>query len=156
MYQASRVMTKSLILLPPEMPAIEAMRVLLRNQISGGPVVDSDGNLVGIISEFALLGVVIDETTEQTPIEKLMTQDVVTVDVETPLCDVVQAFLSLRIRRLPVLDNGKLVGQISRRDVLRCIASNTNDGDQLEPRNEIVHPAEASDNEPEFAAQQAE
>lgn len=141
MSQASQVMTKSLITISPDMSATETIRTLLKNKISGAPVVDSDGQLVGIISEFKLLNVVFDELTSNQPVSELMTTDVITVDENAPLCDVAQVFISLRIRRLPVLKDGKLVGQISRRDVLRCIVNEEGDDDQLIHRDELVHPA---------------
>ena len=141
MSQANQIMTKSLITISPDMSARDAIRTLLKNKISGVPVVDSDGQLVGIISEFKLLNVVLDEMTTHQPVSELMTTDVITVDEETPLCDVAQAFISLKIRRLPVLKNGKLVGQISRRDVLRCVVNEEGGDNQVSHRDELVHPA---------------
>ena len=140
MSQDSQVMTRSLITISPEASATEAIRTLLANNISGAPVVNSDGDLIGIISEFKLLNVVISERTASQLVSELMTTDVITVDEETPLCDVAHAFVSLRIRRLPVLKDGRLVGQISRRDVLHCVINEEGD-DEINYRKELVHPA---------------
>ena len=139
MFQASHVMTRSLITLSPGTSAADAIRTLLQHEISGAPVVDSAGNLVGIISEYKLLCVVIEEVTAQTPVGELMTRDVITVEEDTSLCDVAQVLLSLRIRRLPVLKDGKLVGQISRRDVLYCVVSEMSNDDLLCSQDGLVH-----------------
>lgn len=140
MFQASHVMTRSLITLSPGMSATEAVRTLLTNRISGAPVVDHDGQLIGIISEFKLLQVIFDDSTASTPVGELMTRDVITINEDTPLTDVSQAFISLRIRRLPVLKDGILVGQVSRRDVLRCIVNEQGDDSIMSQRDELVHP----------------
>ena len=148
MFQASHVMTRSLTTLSPGTSAVDAIRTLLKHEISGAPVVDSTGHLVGIISEYKLLCVVIDEATAQTPVGELMTRDVVTIEENTSLCDVAQVLLSLRIRRLPVLKDGKLVGQVSRRDVLRCVVNEEGNDALLRSRDELVHPEVSANEEP--------
>ena len=151
MFKASHVMTRSLITLSPDMSAADAIRTLLQHQISGAPVVDSTDQLVGIISEYKLLCVIIDEETAQTPVGELMTKDVITIKERTPLSDVAHTFMYLRIRRLPVLNEGKLVGQVSRRDVLRCIINETGSDDLLRLRDELVHREVSAHEEPQAA-----
>ncbi len=155
MFQASHVMTRSLITLSPDMSAVDAIRTLLQHQISGAPVVDSTDHVVGIISEYKLLCVVIDEATAQTPVGELMTKDVITIEEETPLCDVAQALLSLKIRRLPVLKQGKLVGQVSRRDVLRCVVNEEGNDALLRSRDELVHREVSANDEPQHTAERS-
>lgn len=122
MSQARDVMTTRLVTMTPSMSAADAIETLIDNRVSGAPVVDGDGRLVGIISEFKLLSVVLDLGAAHQPIGELMTTDVVTVEADTPLVDVAQAFISLRIRRLPVVtSDGELIGQVSRRDVLNHV-----------------------------------
>ncbi|MFQ5730477.1 MAG: CBS domain-containing protein [Planctomycetaceae bacterium] len=127
---AADVMAGSPITMSPATPVTEAINTLLHHRISGAPVVDDDGNLVGMISEIDLLNVIVDDGMAFMPVGELMSRQVVTVDDDTPLVDVAQAFLSLRLRRLPVLRGGKMVGQISRRDLLRVIAD-----DDADPRH---------------------
>lgn len=146
MFQASHVMARSLIKLSPGTSVMEAIRTLLKNRISGAPVVDHTGKLVGIISEFKLLEVAFDAATASMPVGELMTKEVITVEEDTPLTDLSQAFISLRIRRLPVVKDGKLVGQVSRRDVLRCVVNETGSDDLLRTRDELVHPEVAAAN----------
>lgn len=127
MHVAANVMTANPVTMSPATSVTEAINILLGNRISGAPVVDDRGNLVGIISEIDLLNVMIDDTVIHKPIGELMSRQLVTVDDDTPLVDVAQAFFSLRLRRMPVLKGGKLVGQISRRDVLRVLADDGSD-----------------------------
>ena len=143
MFEASHVMARQLITFSPETTAVEAIRLLLENKISGAPVVDNHDRLVGIISEFQLLSVIFDTQTALTPVGELMTKEVITIYEDTPLVDVAQAFISLRIRRLPVLKDGKVVGQVSRRDVLRCVVAEHEN--KLNPRVELVHHTSPAD-----------
>ncbi len=116
---AHDVVTKSLVTLMPDTTAEEAIEILLKHKISGAPVVDSDGKLVGIVSEYQLLAVIYDEEFKNQPIKELMTKEVLTVDEQTLLTEIANLFIVHRIRRLPVLREGELVGQISRRDIIR-------------------------------------
>ncbi len=106
--------------------AQDAIEELLKHKISGAPVVDSDGKLVGIVSEYQLLAVIYDEEFKNQPIKELMTKEVLTVEEETLLTEIANLFIVHRIRRLPVLRDGELVGQISRRDIIRFAVQNRN------------------------------
>ena len=121
MQKAKDVMTRDVITLSPHTTAMEAIRILLDNRISGAPVVDSSGRLAGVLSEYQLLAVVYDSNILHSPVSELMTKDVISVDEETTLVDLAQSLVSLRIRRIPVINDGKLVGIVSRRDLLRAV-----------------------------------
>lgn len=121
---AHDVMTKNLVTLEPDTTAEEAIETLLKHKISGAPVVDLDGKLVGIVSEYQLLAVIYDEEFKNQPIKELMTKEVLTVEEETLLTEIANLFIVHRIRRLPVLRDGELVGQISRRDIIRFAVQN--------------------------------
>jgi len=118
-HSAQDIMTKDLVTLGPNTTAQDAIEVRLKNKISGAPVVDSDGKLVGIVSEYQLLAVIYDEEFKNQPINELMTNEVLTVEEDTLLTEIANLFIVHRIRRLPVLRDGELVGQISRRDIIR-------------------------------------
>jgi CBS domain-containing protein len=104
------------------MTAEEVIKMLLEHRFSGAPVTDEQGCLKGIISEYRLLEVIFTPELKNAPVSKFMTTDVVTVDEETPLTEIASQFVLHRIRRLPVVRDGRLVGTISRRDLLRQIA----------------------------------
>jgi CBS domain-containing protein len=129
MYQAGDVMTTSVTTIAPEATVDEAIRILLENQISGLPVVDARGMLAGMISEFQLLETVFDPQIRDEPVCGFMTKDVISVEEGASLADVASLFIMHRIRRVPVLRGGQLVGLITRRDLLRYVAEA---GDQID------------------------
>lgn len=119
-------MTQGLITFRPETELFEAIRQLLKHPISGAPVVDDHGNLVGLLSEIDCLksilsGSYYDYESLGGTVAEYMTLDVDTVEPDADILTVSERFISERRRRFPVVENGRLVGQISRKDVLRAI-----------------------------------
>jgi len=121
-------MTKNVVSVDQDCTVEHAIRTLLEHRISGAPVADGAGNLVGIISEFQLLELIYEPEMRTAPVSRLMTKDVLTVDEQTTLSDVASLFVVHRIRRVPVVRDGRVVGLISRRDVLRRVL-HAGDGD---------------------------
>jgi CBS domain-containing protein len=118
MYRARDVMTTEIATISPKSTVKEAIRILVAKNISGAPVVAEDGALVGIISEYQLLEVIYDPGTKGVLVEDVMTKSVFTVDESAFLPEVASLFIVHRIRRVPVLRDGRLVGVIARRDLL--------------------------------------
>lgn len=116
-------MAKWLFTLKPNDSVFDAMRTFLDNRISGAPVVDEAGHLVGMLSETDLLGVVIqDSYYDQSGgvVADYMKSPVETVESNGDIYSLAERFSHSHRRRFPVLQDGELVGQISRRDVLRA------------------------------------
>ncbi|MEM6798485.1 MAG: CBS domain-containing protein [Planctomycetota bacterium] len=117
-------MIKKLIKLRPKMDVFDAVRMLLRNRISGAPVVDDQGHYLGVFSEKCSMHVLLDAAYEGLPtneVEAFMDTDAQTIAPDTQLLSIAQVFLLTSYRRLPVIDEGgKLLGQVSRRDVLNA------------------------------------
>lgn len=89
---------------------------------SGMPVTDRDGKIIGLVTEFDIIHAARQGKTLATTVaEEIMTHDVITVDVETPIEEVVEILEAERILRVPVTERGRLVGVISRPDVLRWL-----------------------------------
>ena len=102
---------------------VDAMDVLLKHGISGAPVVDGEGALVGIVSEVDLIQVVVQDSYYNEPagiVADFMRSNVETVTSDTDIFTLAEKFIIEHRRRYPVVDKGRLVGQISRRDVLRA------------------------------------
>jgi CBS domain-containing protein len=125
---ARDIMTTRLVTVLPDQPIFEAIRTLLRNQISGAPVVDDGGALVGMLSELDCLKVIAngefydDDHSEEGFVRDYMTSVTQSIDPETDVYSLAQYFVEHTVRRLPVVVRGSvLLGQISRRDVLRTI-----------------------------------
>lgn len=120
MSKAQDVMSRQVITMSPTDTVEQAIRTLLERRISGAPVVDAFGNLVGVVSEFRLMEVVYRPQVKRDLVSEVMTRDVLTVTEQTDLAEVANKFLLHRIRRMPVVRGTQLVGVISRSDVLRC------------------------------------
>lgn len=122
---ARDIMTTNLVVLSPHADVFSAINLLLKKRISGAPVVDMAGNFLGIFSERSCMEVIVNALYDGMPDAGLMPfvdTDPPTVAPETDLLTICQTFLDQATRRLPVLDGQRLVGQISRRDVMRYAA----------------------------------
>lgn len=125
-YTAKEIMTTKLITLKPDTDVFDGIATLIKNKVSGAPVVDDDNNLLGIFSEQSCLEVLIDAAYEGLPtnqIKAFMNPTPETISEDTGLLTMAQIFINKRTRRLPVLRDGKVVGQVSRRDLIRAAAS---------------------------------
>ncbi|MFW6170203.1 MAG: CBS domain-containing protein [Planctomycetota bacterium] len=118
---ARDIMVKKVITLSPETNWHEAAKLLLKNHISGAPVVNEKNELVGMFSEQDMMRALVDAAYDELPCSELcnhMSPDPYTINEDVDLLSIVQAFHNDKLRRLPVIREGKLVGQISRRDVI--------------------------------------
>lgn len=118
-------MTTNLITFKPEQPVDDVIQTLIKNKISGGPVVNDNNELVGVISEGDCLKQVSESRyynmpMEQHTVENRMAKDVETIDGNMNVFDAANKFLESKIRRFPIVENGKLVGQISQKDILKA------------------------------------
>ena len=123
-YTLEDVMATELVIFNPDTLVGTAIHTFLDKKISGAPVVDQEGKLIGMLSEKDCLDTLFKSSYYNNPsgyVRDYMSIELVTVDLYDSLSDVAQKFIDLRFRRFPVLKNGSLVGQISRRDVLKAI-----------------------------------
>lgn len=125
MQTVREIMTRSIVTIGPEATIAEAIDLLLARRVSGLPVVDADGCLVGIITEFALLALAYDENLSNQTVGEHMTNSVITVDADDPVSKVADLCIVHRVRRLPVLEGRQLAGLVSRIDVIASIQAET-------------------------------
>jgi len=146
--KAADVMTRRLITIDPDKSVAEAANLMIEHRISGLPVVDAQGLLVGLISEGDLLHrseMGTDQPQRRSwwlrlisgpaaaaedyvkshshRVEDVMTRSVLTIGPDTELKDIVQLLERHRIKRAPVVDQGRLVGIVSRGNLLQALAS---------------------------------
>ncbi len=121
---AADIMHTDLIRLDPEMDSIEAIGLLLQNRISGAPVIAADGGYLGVFSEKTSMSVVLSSVYDQMPagaVRAYMDTDAGRIiDERKDLLSIAKIFLTTHYRRLPVVRDGRLLGQISRRDALEA------------------------------------
>jgi len=119
----SDYMTRNLVIFKPEQSILEVMELFVKHKISGGPVCDDRGTLVGIISEADCMKQISESRYFNQPIldksvERFMTTQVETIPSDMNIFDAASRFYNGHRRRLPVMDQGRLVGQISRKDIV--------------------------------------
>jgi CBS domain-containing protein len=140
------IMTRQVVSVGPDASILDAARLMFQNNISGLPVVDANGSLVGIVSEgdflrrteigterkrsrwlevFARSGQLAEEYARShgRRIEDIMTPDPATVTEDTPLDEAVELMERRRIKRLPVVRGRQVVGMLSRADLMHALAS---------------------------------
>jgi len=143
--KVGEIATKDVVSVRPDESVKEALGLLFKIQISGLPVIDGDGRLVGMFTEKEILSYLLPSYVErvgrfiydQNPkaikkkfaelsklkVSQLMRKDIVTTTEDTALCEVARVMLTQKARRLPVLDKtGKVLGIIARSDVLKAIS----------------------------------
>ena len=121
MLTVDTIMSREIVTISPDASIRDAIDLLLSRGISGLPVVDSRDRLVGILTEFALLALAYDQNVADHKVCDHMTNEVLTVEASDPVNKVADLCIVHRVRRLPVVENGCLVGLVSRRDVLNAI-----------------------------------
>ncbi|WP_420427620.1 CBS domain-containing protein [Algiphilus sp.] len=119
-------MSAHLLTFTPEMDVLNAINLLLEQGISGAPVVDRLGNLVGMLSEKDCMRVALNAGYHGDlggKVRDFMSPRVVTIDADTSILEVARMFMESPFKRYPVVSDNRLVGNISRHDVLRAIDS---------------------------------
>jgi predicted transcriptional regulator len=139
------IMSKEVVSVKPEDNALGVLNLLFKMQISGLPVIDAQGKLVGMFTEKDILSYVLPSYIEKVgrfiyeenpkstkkkftdlakvKVSQLMRKDVITTSEETTLCEVARIMLTQKARRIPVLDKtGKVAGIVARCDILKALA----------------------------------
>lgn len=117
-------MARNLVTFSPGMDVLDAIHKLVEQRIAGAPVVDEHGELVGMLSELDCMKIALSAgyfSHRGGPVSEYMSKGVETIDAEMSIIDLAQKFQNSSYRRFPVMKNNRLVGQISRRDVLRAL-----------------------------------
>lgn len=117
-------MSQSMILFKKEQSIIEVVETLIKFRVSGGPVVDDEKRVIGIISEGDCVKQISESRyynmpMEDTSVEKYMSREVETISPDLNLFDVANLFLRSKRRRFPVVEDGKIIGIVSQKDILR-------------------------------------
>jgi len=119
MLKAKDVMIKKVISVKKETPIYEALELLAKNNVTGAPVVEDDMTLVGILSEKDILTLFYGrEDEEEKTVDDFMTQPAVFFDEDESLLDICNCLMNNYFRRVPIASKGKLVGIISRKDII--------------------------------------
>ena len=120
------VPTDHIVIFRPDQPIQEVIATIIEKKIAGAPVLDDQNRLVGIISEKDCLRLIVDQVYHNMPgdsrkVSDYMTREVQSLGPKTSVVDAAVEFLNTPMRRFPVVENGALIGQVSRRHILRAI-----------------------------------
>ena len=112
------IMSKIVVSIRPDATLIDAVKVLTKHHLSGAPVVSADGDVVGFISEPNLMDVLFDEESRTRKVSEYMSSEVQMVHVSDSIATAATMFAMYGFRRLPVVEDGRLIGVVTRRDLL--------------------------------------
>lgn len=118
MFKAETVMKSDVITVTRDTPIYEAIRILVESDITGLPVVNDDMTLAGIITEKDVLKLLYDNRDEPGNVEDYMTEDVIRFEHQDSIIDIARSFMDNHFRRVPIVADGKLVGIVSRKDII--------------------------------------
>ena len=121
MFETKTIMTTDVITVERHTPLSRVVEILVDNNITGLPVVNDDGTLAGIISEKDVLSLVYDSEDDSANVEDFMTKDVVSFEQNEDLIAICECLVENNFRRVPIVADGKLVGVISRKDIIKYI-----------------------------------
>jgi CBS domain-containing protein len=113
---ARDIMTRRVVAVTPLTPVKQVAKILNKNHISGAPVVDKSGKLVGIVSERDLLA------RRGAQVKSIMSKSVIRVKEDTPVEDIASLMATRKVKRVPVIRGHHLAGIVSRADIIRAIA----------------------------------
>lgn len=121
--KARDIMTEKVLTVTPETHVHEAIQILVKHGVTGLPVVDFQGHVRGLITEQELIHLLLEELITETQLVKnFMKTDVITCSSDDSVIKVCETFLSNPTVNLPVVEEGKIIGIISRIDILRLIS----------------------------------
>lgn len=116
---ARDIMTRKVYTIFPEASVQEVAQLLSRKSISGVPVIDKDGKMIGIVTEADIIGKV---NREDLRVADIMSPEIIVVDEETPVGEIAMLLTERKIKRVPVMQHGKLVGIVCRADIVQAVA----------------------------------
>lgn len=116
---ARDIMTRKVCTIHPEASAQEVAQLLDSQRISGAPVVDADGKLIGIITEADIISKV---NRDGLCVADIMSHELLVVNEETDVGEIATLLTERKIKRVPVVQDDKLVGIVSRADIVHAVA----------------------------------
>ncbi|MFN3550939.1 MAG: HPP family protein [Endomicrobiia bacterium] len=125
MLKAKDLMTKNVITVREDTSILELAKILYDHQISGVPVVDNKGRVVGVVTEKDILNIIFSGNLQNTKVSDIMSKNVIKFSPDTDIDKVALAISEHNIRRVIIVDkDDKVVGIVSRRDIIKMILEN--------------------------------
>ncbi len=125
MFETKAIMTTEVITVRRQTPISRVIETLLENNVTGLPVVNDDMTLAGVITEKDILHLLFGLKDNSAKVEDFMTKDVVSFEQDEDLIAICECLVQNNFRRVPIVSDGKLVGIISRKDIIKYILEPT-------------------------------
>lgn len=119
--KVAEIMTRDVVAVKPDMRLTDAIKVMLDHKVSAVPVVDARQELVGIITEYDIMNSAFSGNAAETTVAEVMIRDVLTFAPDTDIETLVNFCAKRRMHRVPIIEGRKVVGMVSRYDILREI-----------------------------------
>lgn len=116
---ACDIMTRKVCTVSPEASVQEVAQLLYQERISGVPVVNADGQIIGIVTEADIIS---KASREGLRVADIMSHEIITVTEDTPINEIARLLSERKIKRVPVVSGGKLAGIVSRADIVYAVA----------------------------------
>jgi CBS domain-containing protein len=113
---AKDIMTRDIVTVTPTMTIKQLAMTLIKNQVSGAPVVGRNGKIIGVVSEADIVA------KKGKDVKAIMTKKIISVDEETRVEEIAQIMTTHKIKRVPVMRRDDVVGIVSRADIVSAIA----------------------------------
>ncbi|HUT29522.1 MAG TPA: CBS domain-containing protein [Sedimentisphaerales bacterium] len=123
MISLDKIMTRDVVVIEPTADIYDAIRMMSDGNITGLPVVDEDGKLVGVVTERDVMKRLLTTQSTEGQVQDCMTTDVVSFDVNDGFLDVISTLVEKRFRRVPIESEGRLAGIVSRSDIISYLFS---------------------------------
>ena len=115
------IMTENVVAVRADQSLAEAITLLLQHNVSCLPVIDDECNLIGVVTEYDLINFALSGELNRTAVREAMSERVISFPPDADFESLVNYCMTNRIHRVPIVNGGKLVGIVSRRDILRVI-----------------------------------
>lgn len=119
--KAKDIMSKDVITTGPEITLDKVIKKLVKNKISGMPVIDENGKIIGVVSEKDILNFAFCGYLRSTKVKEAMSKNVIYFESETSIEIIVLSISKNHFRRMPIIEDGKVVGIVSRRDIIKHV-----------------------------------
>ncbi len=113
---ARDIMTKDIITVAPTMTVKQLASTLIKNQVSGAPVAGKNGKIIGIVSEADIVA------KRGKDVKSIMSKSIISIQEDTPVEEIAQLMTTHHVKRVPVMRDDKVVGIVSRADIVSAIA----------------------------------
>jgi CBS domain-containing protein len=119
MIKAKDIMTTDVMTISPDATLADAIELLITREISGMPVIDGEGKIIGILTEKDILNFAFSGNLRNTKVKEAMSSNITTFSPETDINTIALDISHHPYRRVPIVENGKVVGIIARRDIIK-------------------------------------